>query len=105
MSLFRLTDISKKTWWTAALVAVSVILFVAPWTWSPKPFVLQMDIRTARATQMKLYYDSSRGIREDECIQRMVDSRGVFKAIELPIDSTTVQALRLSLNPGGIAAV
>lgn len=105
MRPLHLLAVNKQILWTAILAAFPVALFIAPWTWLPKPFVLQLEIRTSRATQMRVYYDSSRGIREDECIERMVDSRGVFKTIELPIDSATIQALRLRLNPGVIMAV
>jgi hypothetical protein len=92
--------VRQISWPILFFAVLSVLLFVAPWTWLPKPFVLQMEVRTSRATQMRLYYDSFRGIREDESIERMVDSRGVFKTIELPIDSDAIQALRLRINPG-----
>jgi hypothetical protein len=75
-----------------------VVLFVAPWTWFPKPFTLVVPLRTSRAVQLKLYYTSGAEFREDWTAVRYVDSRGPFKVYRLPIDTSRLQRLRLHVD-------
>src|SRR5947208_7160198 len=44
---------------------LSILLFVGPWMWLPKPFTLVVPLRTSRAVQLKLYYTGSSDFRED----------------------------------------
>jgi hypothetical protein len=78
---------------------LSILLFIAPWTWLPKPFTLVVPLRTSRAVQLKLYYTGSSDFREDWTTVRYADSRGAFKSYRLPIDTSQLKRLRLHVAP------
>ena len=78
---------------------LSVLLFVGPWTWLPKPFTLVLPLRTSRAVQLKLYYTGGSEYREDWTSVRYAESRGGFKIYRLPIDTTSLKKLRLHVGP------
>jgi hypothetical protein len=78
---------------------LSVLLFVGPWTWLPKPFTLVLPLRTSRAVQLKLYYTGGSEYREDWKSVRYAESRGGFKIYRLPIDTTSLKKLRLHVAP------
>jgi hypothetical protein len=78
---------------------LSILLFIGPWTWLPKPFTLVLPLRTARAVQLKLYYTGVSEFREDWTTVRYADSRGAFKIYRLPIDTSQLKKLRLHVAP------
>jgi hypothetical protein len=90
--------LSGISWPIPLFSLLSLLLFVAPWTWFPKPFTLVLPLRTSRAVQLKLYYADGSGFRDDRITARYADSRSAFKTYRLPIDNTRLKALRLHIG-------
>lgn len=91
-------QLSQISWPIPLFSLVSLLLFVAPWTWLPKPFTLVLPLRTSRAVQLKLYYTDGSAFREDRMTVGYADSRSAFKIYRLPIQTTRLRALRLHIG-------
>jgi hypothetical protein len=100
-----LSWVRQISWPILFFAVLSGMLFIAPWTWLPKPFTLVLPLRTSRAVQLKLYYTGGSEFREDWASVRYVESRSGFKLYRLPIDTARLKKLRLHVSPAVVLDV
>ena len=79
-----------------SLIALCVALFSMDAIWHPAPFDLQMGVKSERASRLRLFYDTGKGIRPQDSNTQWIDASAEFTTVRFRIDAPRFKGLRLT---------